>query len=171
MVLSRHEMLMQMAEVVAQRGTCDRLQVGCVVNRDGRIIATGYNGAPAGLPHCDHAHEPPIRWVLGDDTKMPIFESIPGKIMAIPNEPMIVSSGCQNAVHAEANTIAFAARHGVALEGSEMYVTHMPCLNCAKLIVNAGVERVIYKEPYRLTEGVELLKHAGIRVFAFVDLE
>lgn len=59
--ISREQMLMEMAGVVAQRGTCSRLQVGAVISRDGRVIVTGYNGAPAGLPHCDHSYDMPLR--------------------------------------------------------------------------------------------------------------
>ena len=136
MRISREEMLMQVALVVAQRGTCDRLQVGAVISRDGRIIVTGYNGAPAGLPHCNHAAEP---------IEMTV-------------------SGCQQAEHAERNAIAFAARYGLALDQSELFCTHAPCANCARSIINAGIKSVTYVVPYRRTEGVELLMLAGIDV-------
>lgn len=134
--MSRDQMLMEIAEVVSNRGTCDRLQVGAVISRDGRPIVTGYNGAPAGLPHCFHA---------------------PGE-----------TEGCTWAEHAERNAIAFAARYGLALEGSELHCTHMPCLTCARTIINAGIVRVVYDEKYRKTEGVELLQRVGIEV---VDLQ
>lgn len=175
---TRHEMLMEMAEVVAKRGTCDRLHVGCVIARDGRIIATGYNGAPAGLPHCDHSYDVPVGYVMPNreitlDEAAELFSPMaPGKVVEIDFlTHQVKSVGCTRAVHAEANTIAFAARHGLALEGATLYVTHMPCENCAKLIVNAGLSRVVYKHPYRLTAGVELLRMAKIRVFASNELE
>jgi dCMP deaminase len=72
--------------------------------------------------------------------------------------------GCQNAEHAERNAIAFAARCGIMLESSEITCTHAPCLACARAIINAGVTMVTYSIPYRLTEGIELLKRAGIQV-------
>lgn len=72
--------------------------------------------------------------------------------------------GCTRAVHAEANAVVWAARIGVAILGAEIHITHMPCLNCARLIINAGIMRVMYSQPYRLTEGIELLNEAGVEV-------
>lgn len=145
-------MLMSMAQVVAKRGTCSRAQVGAVFARDGRVIVTGYNGAPAGMKHCDHG-EPGGDSSLGN-----------GRVSAGGG-----GAGCQIAEHAERNAIAFAARHGQALEGSELYCTHAPCLDCAKSIINAGVEIVRYIHPYRITAGVELLEQARIKVIAMSD--
>lgn len=73
--------------------------------------------------------------------------------------------GCETAVHAEANAIVFAARHGVSVYEAELWTTHQPCLQCAKLIVNAGIVRVYFEHSYRLREGLELLIHTGIEVF------
>jgi dCMP deaminase len=129
--------MMVVAHTFANLGTCDRLQVGAVIHRDGRVISTGYNGVPKGLPHCDHAAETPV---IGEER------------------------GCQTAVHAEANTIAWAARHGLRVEGADLTVTHMPCVDCAKLIINAGLVSVTFEHPYRKVEGVELLTRARIRV-------
>jgi dCMP deaminase len=131
-------MLMGVADAVSLRGTCSRLQVGAVVSRDGRIIATGYNGAPAGLPHCDHTQDDHLG--IG---------------------------GCQVAEHAERNAVAFAARYGLALEGGEMHVTHAPCLNCARMVINAGIAKVTYRVPYRLNDGVELLTQGGVEVVEY----
>ena len=78
------------------------------------------------------------------------------------------SQPCTTAVHAEANAIVFAARHGVAVEGTELFTTHLPCLACAKLIVNAGIRRVTFKNDYRLREGIELLIVAGVEVFRVI---
>lgn len=183
--ISRDQMLMEIAEVVSNRGTCSRLQVGAVISRDGRPIVTGYNGAPAGLPHCIHdeyivprengvwpnwlidywrmldpgqVSEPPAGTrIYRDNTHLVMFQG--------SNVP---SPGCTNAEHAERNAIAFAARYGLALEGSELHCTHMPCLTCARTIINAGIVRVVYDERYRKTEGVELLRQVGIEV---VDLQ
>lgn len=130
-------MLMEIAHVVAKRGTCSRLQVGAVFSRDGRIVSTGYNGAPAGLPHCNHGEH---------------------------NLDEIDANGCLIAEHAERNAIAWAARLGLALEGTELHVTHAPCLACARSVVNAGITKVSYDIPYRLTDGVDLLRLAGIEV-------
>lgn len=143
----RDRWLMDLAEVVAQRGTCTRLQVGVVFSRRGRVISTGYNGAPSGLPHCDH--------------RCNCFGTPECEAQCNSQHP------CTEAEHAERNAIAFAARHGVALEGTDMHVTHMPCLACAMSIINAGIETVVYANTYRDLPGVELLELAGITV---VDL-
>lgn len=133
--LSRGDMLFYMARTVSQRSTCDRLHVGAVLSRDGRVISLGYNGAPAGVDHCEHP------WNKPDE------------------------DGCLQAVHAEANTIAFAARHGVATAGSVLHVTHMPCLKCAQLIINAGITAVYYLHSYRDPSGIILLTEGGVNVF------
>lgn len=128
-------MLMRIASVISLRGTCNRAQVGAVLARDGRIIATGYVGAPSGLPHCQ-------------DVGCDVSEF----------------SGCLRTVHAEANAIAFAARYGIATEGSNLYCTHSPCGNCAKLIINAGISRVIYEQQYRDAKPILMLRSVGIVV-------
>ena len=132
--ITREDMLFEMARTVANRSTCDRLHVGAVLSRDGRVISLGYNGAPAGVEHCKH----PATEALG--------------------------IGCTLAVHAEANAIAFAAKHGVATAGAELHVTHMPCLKCAQLIINAGIVRVSYIKAYRDPSGIILLKEGGVNV-------
>ena len=81
-----------------------------------------------------------------------------------PNGNPGSSRGCEQAEHAERNAIAWAARHGLALEGTEVHVTHMPCLSCARTMINAGVTRVMYKEEYRLRDGIILLANAGVEV-------
>jgi len=131
MRLTREQTLMEIAQITAKRGTCNRLQVGAVISRDGRIISQGYNGPPSGLPHCNHR----------------------------PDDP----TPCDRAVHAEMNAIAFAARHGVATDNAQLTVTHMPCINCAKAIINAGIIEVVFLEPYRDHSGVELLAAATVR--------
>lgn len=134
---TRHDMLMGVAQVIATRGTCNRLSVGAVISREGRILSTGYNGPPAGLPHCQH-----------DATE-------------VDNKP------CVDAVHAEANSVAFAAKHGVSTAGAEAYVTHSPCINCAKLLINAGISQVIFRIPFRDLSGVALLYQANVPCLLF----
>ena len=161
---------MGMALLIAKRGTCTRGQVGAVVSRDARVIAMGYNGAPAGLPHCDHTDEQ-FKWELGHEVLENIEWAVtPGKIMEMPAAGVeITTGGCQIAVHAEQNAIAFAARHGVALDGADLHCTHAPCASCARSIINAGIRRVFYATPYRLTDGIELLNMAGLEVFDMSD--
>ena len=120
--------LIRIASVMAERGTCSRAHVGAVVARNGRIISTGYNGAPAGLPHCAHTCACAPAGGLAPN------------VDHWPSCPAV--QPCTISVHAEANAIAFAARAGVATEGTDMYVTMSPCVQCARLIINAGIARV-----------------------------
>jgi dCMP deaminase len=124
---------MEVAKIFAERSTCLRKQVGCVVVRDRRIIVTAYNGAPPNMPHC------------GQDGALPCADT-----------------GCENTTHAEANAIAWAARQGSSLEGCDVYTTLSPCLACAKLFIAAGVKRVWYCDEYRNADGLELLHRAGV---------
>lgn len=133
---------MRMAEAVALRGTCDRLQVGAVISRDNRVISSGYNGNVAGAIHCDH-----------HNNDAGIYEG----------------TGCTTAVHAEANALIFAARHGARVGSADLWTTHQPCLGCANLIINAGIGRVFYKHPYRMYDGIEALQSAGVEVFNITE--
>ena len=140
--ISENEMLMLCAEQIALRSTCARAQVGAVLARRGRIIATGYNGTPSGMAHCDHACN------CFSPSHMAWCRS---------RKP------CLDTVHAEANAIVFAARHGQPVEGATLYCTITPCLNCAQLIINAGISMVYIRGTYRLETGRELLTKAGIQ--------
>jgi dCMP deaminase len=124
------EAMLDTAAVWARRSTCTRLAVGAVLAREGRVLSTGYNGAPAGLAHCVHEDEEP----------------------------------CTVAVHAEANALLFAARHGVSTLGTDLFITHAPCLACSGLLLNAGVERVVYRDRFRSDAGIERLSAAGVKV-------
>lgn len=130
------EIHMEVAHVWRKRSTCLRGQVGAVLVVDGRQVATGYNGAPPGADHCTE---------VGCD---------------VPDE----HSGCQRILHAEANVIAFAARHGIRTEGAVLYCTAGPCPKCAQLILSAGIVEIVYGIPYRLTEGVSMLIEQGVNV-------
>ncbi len=127
-----HEYFMNIAEQVATRSTCDRKHVGAVIVRDKTILSTGYNGSLKGAPHCDEA---------GHDMD---------------------AGHCVRTVHAESNAIAQAAKNGVAIDNSEIYVTASPCLNCFKLIVNSGIKKVYYKEFYRDERINEYARQAGV---------
>lgn len=124
--ISREELYISMAELMAKRSTCGRLNVGCIITRDGRIIATGYNGPIKKHKHCNEYN-------------------------CEKDKPCTIS------IHAEANAISFAARNGVVLENSVMYITHAPCLKCAELMIQSGIKEVIYKEDFRTTDGIDLL--------------
>lgn len=136
--------LLDVARTIARRGTCSRLRVGAVLAIDGRICSTGFNGSPHGLPHCDH----------------PSNESLPR-----PSD----ASTCTTSVHAEANAVAFAARHGVSIQGATLYGTHTPCVHCAMLLVNAGIVRVVCATRYRSDAGVRVLLTAEVGLWVESD--
>lgn len=129
---SRDAMLMEICDTVSRRSTCLRRQVGAVISRDGRVLSLGYAGAPSGLPHCSP------------------------ELGCHPDQP------CTRTIHAEQNAIAWAAREGIATRGGELHCTTEPCLDCAKLIINAGIVRVLYRDAYRTHDGTELLRSVGI---------
>jgi dCMP deaminase len=126
---------MKIAAAVSERSTCDRAFVGSVLVLDKRILTTGFNGSPAGQEHCDES----------------------GHLM--------VDGHCVRTIHAETNAIIQAALHGVSTRGATCYVTHLPCINCTKVLINAGIVRIVYGEAYRMDENaVAFLKAAKIEV-------
>ncbi len=127
-----NEYFMNIAEQVATRSTCDRKHVGAVIVRDKTILSTGYNGSLRGAAHCDEA---------GHD---------------------IENDHCVRAVHAEANAVAQAAKHGVRIDESDIYVTASPCLTCFKLAANAGIKTIYYKEFYRDSRITEYAREVGV---------
>ena len=129
-----NEYFMAIAEQVASRSTCDRKHIGAVIVRDKTILSTGYNGSLRGSPHCDE---------VGHD---------------------IENGHCVRTVHAEANAVAQAAKNGVAIDGSEIYVTSSPCLTCFKLVANSGIRTVFYKEFYRDVRITNYAQEASIRL-------
>ena len=162
--INRDRMLMEMAFTVAKRGTCARARVGAVLSRDGRVISTGYNGAPSGITHCHHPyHRVPDKIVIDSGG----VRRLSSKVVFVDDSP------CKVSEHAERNAIAYAARYGVATDGAILHSTHEPCLDCARMIVNAGIFEVNYVKPYRVHEGMVLLRAAGVRVtqLTYDDLE
>lgn len=145
--------LMGTALLWEARSTCDRNHVGCVIAKDGRTIGTGYNGAPAGMPHCEHQNELALY--------VP-FRLRPVGVPDLPESPL--TRGCRVTIHAEANAIAYAARHGVSLEGATAYTTLSPCYDCSKLMIAAGLTRVVFNRSYRDPAGIDLLRTAGLTV-------
>lgn len=146
------QVLMESARLWATRSTCSRARVGVVIGTiHGRTLSSGYNGAPAGMTHCDHTCE--CRVSIGkQEEHTPFCPAV---------QPCLI------AVHAEANAIAFAARYGTRLERSRLYSTVAPCVNCAMLIINAGIYQVFYLSDHRDMGGVELLDRAGVEVVAY----
>jgi dCMP deaminase len=154
MILQRptiDETLINIAFAWEARSTCSRNHVGAVLALNGRTLGSGYNGAPAGLPHCVHkASEAVARRIT------------PATINLPPTTPL--DRGCKEAIHAEANALAYAARNGVAVEGATIYTTLSPCYPCSQLIIAAGLIRVVYARSYRDPAGIDLLKRAGLIV-------
>jgi len=137
---------LRIAREIAKSSTCTRGSVGAVIVQDRRIVSTGYNGAPPGMPHCTDV-----------GCLLPLTTESPKRLETNP--------GCQRAIHAEMNAIAWAARHGVATEGATLYSTHGPCLKCAQAMLAAGIERVYFVHEYRLHEGWELLDKASVPTY------
>lgn len=134
------EYFMTIAKIVATRSTCDRLRSGAVLVKNNRIIATGYNGSPPGLPHCDDAGH------------------------------MIEEGHCVRTIHGEHNVILQAATiPGASTEGSTMYTKYSPCIHCYKYVIAAGVKRVVLGQVYRNAAAVEYLKQAGVQVDVYQE--
>ncbi|RME54375.1 cell division protein DedD [Candidatus Woesearchaeota archaeon] len=138
------EYFMQLVEVVAKRGTCDRGRTGAVIVKDKRILSTGYVGSPPKLPHCDEA----------------------GHLMkTVVDENGNESKHCLRTLHAEMSAIAWAAKQGISLDGSTLYCKMSPCFHCAKMIVSSGIKRVVCKKRYHADkESMELFEKAGVEV-------
>jgi dCMP deaminase len=137
---------MDIAHLVATRATCPRRSVGAVLVKDRRILATGYNGAPRGISHCpDEGHK--TEW--------------PGGCLR--------AGHCIRALHAEQNALLSAAMIGTPCAGATMYVTCQPCNTCAKMIINAGIEKVIYEGDYPDDFSLELFREAKMELARYVN--
>lgn len=148
----RDVLLMGHAHLASLRATCSRQSVGVVIARSSRILVTGYNGAPAGMTHCDHSCD--CAWRFNWDH--------PTNPMTDHEQECTSRRACYVSVHAEANAIAYAARWGIRLEGSTLVTTHSPCLACGQLVVNAGIDTVIWGTEHRDMRGLELVRNAGL---------
>ena len=142
---SNDEYFMKMAYLASERSTCLRRKVGAVIVIDKRVLTTGYNGAPKGLPHCEET--------------------------GCLREQMNVPSGQRHelcrGVHAEQNAIIQAAVFGVSVKDAAIYITNYPCSVCAKMILNAGISEIIYDEEYKDDLAIELLAQSDITVRSF----
>ena len=141
--LTWHQYFMTITQQVAERSTCTRAKVGAIIVRDRNILATGYNGAPAGMPHCTEAG------CLIYESKTPYGE---------------VEENCFRTIHAEINAIAQAAKNGSNIKDSSIYVTHTPCIHCLKVLVNTGIQSVYYEKPYKLHTLDEILQNTQVHM-------
>jgi dCMP deaminase len=135
------EYFMQIAHTVSTRATCPRAAVGCALVRDHRILTTGYNGAPRGVAHCTEVG------------------------------CTLLNDHCLRATHAEANAVVQGALHGVSLQHATAYCTHQPCVNCSKLLISAGVTKIVYAEAYPDAVASQLLAEAGVVLLPYAALE
>lgn len=138
---------MKLAEEVQTRTTCLRRPVGALIVKDKRILATGYNGVPTGLRHCN--------------------------ITGCLRQELGVPSGQRHEIcrglHAEQNALLQAARYGINIEGASIYITTQPCAVCAKMLINAGIKEIIYKNPYPDELAMEMLEESGIKMRVFEE--
>lgn len=149
MAIDKIDYYFKVVEAVALRGTCDRGRSGAIVVKDGRIVATGYVGAPSGLPHCDD---------VGHDLVKQRSSIIGGSTLTS------MSEHCVRTVHAELNAIIQAARYGPPIDGAVMYCTMFPCRACAGAILNAGIVQVhAYWDYQKSEESKSILLEGGVR--------
>lgn len=144
------EYFSHLAIIIGERGTCDRGHCGAIIVKDRRIVSTGYAGSPVGCLHCDEiGHE--MNTVIHEDGSK--------------------SDHCIRTTHAEQNAICQAARFGAAIEGGTIYVKMAPCYTCAKMIINAGIKRVVCNQDYHASaRSKEIFKEAGVE-FVLLDEE
>lgn len=133
---------MKITGVVAARSTCQKRKVGAIIVKDYRVLSTGYNGAPKGIKHCD------IAGCLRKKLKVPSGQR---------------HELCRG-LHAEQNAIIQAAWHGVKIEGATMYSTYQPCIICVKMMINAGIKRLVYEGDYPDKLAKQMLKESGLKV-------
>lgn len=145
------EYFIKLAEMVGSRGTCDRGRSGCVIVLNKRILATGYVGAPVGLPHCDEeGHE----------------------MHTVTNIDGTSSNHCIRTAHAEQNAINNSARVGVAIEGATLYCKMTPCYKCAQSIINAGIVRVVSAKDYHASKRTkEIFEQVGLELEILGEME
>lgn len=143
------EYFLKMVDVVGSRSTCDRGRPGCIIVKDRRVLATGYAGSPIGQPHCDD---------VGHEMQKAIDEN--GNI----------SEHCVRTLHAEVNALCQAAKNGISIEGATLYIKFTPCYTCAKMVINAGIHRVVSKVKYHAGDKtVKLFRKAKVKLEIIED--
>ena len=128
------EYFLKLAMLISERATCPRMHCGCVLVKNKQILATGYNGSIPGDVHCEDVG------------------------------CYVVDNHCIRTIHAEMNAILQCSQHGVSTQGASAYITNMPCTNCAKALIAAGIKRVVIFSDYHATEADEFFKIAGVEI-------
>lgn len=143
------EYFLEIAKLVGTRGTCDRGRNGAVIVKNKRILTSGYVGSPMGMPHCDEA----------------------GHLMSdVVNPDGSISKHCVRTLHAEQNAIIQAALHGISTDGSTLYVKFEPCFTCAKMLINAGIKRVVCQKKYHAADLTrKFFNEAGVEIVYMED--
>ncbi|ABQ26372.1 deoxycytidylate deaminase [Geotalea uraniireducens] len=141
------EYFMEITHLVAKRSTCLRRQVGAVIVKDKNILATGYNGAPSGVSHCLDV----------------------GCLREKLNIPSGERHELCRGLHAEQNAIIQAAKHGTTIDGSTLYCTTLPCIICSKMVINAGIKRIVYEVGYPDQLAEEMIKESGVVIDRFPE--
>jgi len=141
--LSWDQYFMTITQQVAERSTCTRAKVGAVIVRDRSILATGYNGSPAGMPHCTEVG------CLIYESKTPTGD---------------IEQNCFRTIHAEINAIAQAAKNGASIKDASIYITHTPCIHCLKVLVNTGIRSIFYEKPYKLDTVSDIISNTGVEL-------
>lgn len=144
---SWHEYFIEMTRVAAKRSTCIRRHVGALIVKDNQILASGYNGAPSKVTHCE----------------------VTGCLRQKLNVPSGERQEICRGLHAEQNAIVQAAVHGVPIAGATIYCTNKPCSICAKMIINAKISKIIYLDDYNDSLADELLADTDIRVLKYTE--
>jgi dCMP deaminase len=139
------EYFMEIARLVARRSSCLRRQVGAVMVKGKNILATGYNGTPSGITHCE----------------------LVGCLRQQLNVPSGERHELCRGLHAEQNAIIQAAKHGINITGATLYCTNSPCIICSKMLINAGIQKIIYQEGYPDQLSMEMLAESGVEVLEF----
>ncbi|NLW70357.1 MAG: cytidine deaminase [Eubacteriaceae bacterium] len=139
------EYFMNLLDVIKTRSTCMRRQVAAVIVKDRQILATGYNGSPRGLAHCDKV----------------------GCLREKLNIPSGERHELCRGIHAEQNAIIQASIHGVSIEGAEIYITDSPCILCSKMLINAGIKRITYRGAYPDELSLDMLREAGVELVEY----
>ncbi len=148
--LSWDQYFLNITRQVAERSTCTRAKVGAVIARERSILASGYNGAPSGLPHCT-------------EVGCLVYQS------QTPDGQL--EENCYRTIHAEINAIAQAAKNGVSIRDADIYVTHTPCIHCLKVLINTGIKRIFYDRAYKLETVRELLGASDVQLHKIASEE
>lgn len=159
-----HEMFMDIALKVSERSTCSRVQVGAVIVKDQRIVSMGWNGVPSGKTHCNHIFHDKYE---KENVQIDFDEWIQKE----PQKQEHHEFAIENEIHSEMNAILFAAKNGISIDGSDLYVVWSPCINCAKALLQVGIKNVYYNQKYeRDPRGIEFLEDNGVKCWN-IDLD